>query len=282
MRPATNDVSTVPAPHGSTHANQMVSRGSADHGSQMTEHQRFRENTSSFYSQTAPFQATTAITPGHGNHKASGGMQSQWREQNLRGTPFIQAPGYPQPSPMQNHLASMGMRDPPPSTLTTSSGVWGSIGGTFSSVSSSDQDGFRRVPDASQSSNLPHPLSQLQITGDNNAGGFGGNMQPSRSSYDVHGYMNGPYGQVPATPQQDQYSHYHTCTQYVIDPTTLKISLSNMFKVPTVTPVTHKLIIHHMETMPPPLERFELYIAQYMAAAGAQAVTDHSPGLAIF
>jgi len=205
------------------------------------EHQHVRGN---IYhgQQTTPFQATTAI---NGYHQGPGGMQSQWREKNLQGgTPVIQAPTYQQPSSMQ-HLAGRMMRAPAPSTLTTSSGASGSTGGTFSSVAS-DQGG----------------------------------LQP-RSSYGVHEYMNAPYGQVSATSQQDQCSHCHTWIQYVINPTTLKLTLSNMFIVPTATPVAHQLTINHMETMPP-LGRFELDIARYMAATGAQAATDHSLGLAIF
>ncbi|KAF8445301.1 hypothetical protein BGX38DRAFT_1196165 [Terfezia claveryi] len=180
------------------------------------EHQRFRGNTS--YSQTAPFQRAAGTTPGHGNHQRSTEMQSQWSEKGLyEGPSVLQTTEYSQLSSMQN-LAGRMMRAPPPSTLTSSSVASGSTGGTFSSVSKSEQGGFQQGPDASQPSNLPYQMSLLQVT--DNAGDFSRNMQAmqqTRSSHGVNGYVTVPNGQVSATvttrhiPQEDPCSHCHKC-----------------------------------------------------------------------
>lgn len=134
-----------------------------------TDNQRFRS------SQAAPFQGTAPITPGYGNSQ---------RPSQTRGPTVHQAPGYPQVSSMQNYAARMGGAPAP----STSSGASGSTGATFSSVSTNEQGGFQRGPDA-----LPYYMEQLQIT--NNF---------------VHGQVSAPYGQVPGTMttrHQDTCSH---------------------------------------------------------------------------
>ena len=138
------------------------------------------------HGQTSPFHGTTTIPPGYRNNQGSGEMQSsQWRVHG--GSPVTQTPGYQPPGLMQQYLATQRMHAPAPSTLRTSSGASGRIGATFSSTSTSDPESFWREPGASQPSNLHYQMSQPQIA-DNNAGGFGRYIHPSRSSHGVHGY----------------------------------------------------------------------------------------------
>ena len=192
--------------------------------------ERFRGNIP--YGQTTPLQGTTAVTLEHGNNQRPAATQPPRRAKVLQGgSPATQA----QMSSMQNLVTRM-IRAHPPST--TSSGASGSTGATFSSVSTNEHGDFRRKADAVQSPNLGYQLSQLQIA--DNAAGFDGNQQPSRPSHGGHAYPSATYGQVPATrpiPQQDVCSHCHTCMQYVVYPTTLKISQYLIFiQYPLISP----------------------------------------------